>query len=39
MRVASLTGLRGVAAVSVLLYHIPHQPAFAQFAIPLFSRA
>ena len=34
MRVASLTGLRGVAAVSVLLYHIPHQPAFAQFAIP-----
>jgi len=39
MRVASLTGLRGVAAVSVLLYHIPHQPAFTQFAIPLFSRA
>ncbi|AMK18238.1 MULTISPECIES: acyltransferase family protein [Sphingobium] len=39
MRVASLTGLRGVAAVSVLLYHIPHQPAFADFAIPLFSRA
>ncbi|ANI76512.1 acyltransferase family protein [Sphingobium sp. EP60837] len=39
MRVASLTGLRGVAAVSVLLYHIPHQPAFAGFAIPLFSRA
>ena len=39
MRVASLTGLRGVAAVSVLLYHIPHQPAFSQFAIPLFSRA
>lgn len=39
MRISSLTGLRGVAAVSVLLYHIPHQPAFAQFAIPLFSRA
>lgn len=39
MRISSLTGLRGVAAVSVLLYHIPHQPAFANFAIPLFSRA
>lgn len=39
MRISSLTGLRGVAAVSVLLYHIPHQPAFAQYAIPLFSRA
>ncbi|EZP71423.1 Acyltransferase [Sphingomonas paucimobilis] len=39
MRIAPLTGLRGVAAVSVLLYHIPHQPAFAAFAIPLFSRA
>ncbi|MHA6766849.1 acyltransferase family protein [Sphingobium ummariense] len=39
MRIASLTGLRGIAAVSVLLYHIPHNPAFAQFAIPLFSRA
>ena len=39
MRISSLTGLRGVAAVSVLLYHIPHQPAFEKFAIPLFSRA
>ena len=39
MRISSLTGLRGIAAVSVLLYHIPHQPAFEQFAIPLFSRA
>ena len=39
MRISSLTGLRGVAAVSVLLYHIPHNPAFASFAIPLFSRA
>ncbi|HKT78305.1 MAG TPA: acyltransferase [Sphingobium sp.] len=39
MRISSLTGLRGVAAVSVLLYHIPHQPAFAHFAMPLFSRA
>ncbi|HKY80784.1 MAG TPA: acyltransferase [Sphingobium sp.] len=39
MRISSLTGLRGVAAVSVLLYHIPHQPAFEQFAMPLFSRA
>ena len=39
MRISSLTGLRGVAAVSVLLYHIPHQPAFEKFAMPLFSRA
>lgn len=39
MRISSLTGLRGVAAVSVLLYHIPHNPAFAAFAMPIFSRA
>lgn len=39
MRISSLTGLRGVAAVSVLLYHIPHNPALADFTIPLFSRA
>lgn len=39
MRISSLTGLRGVAAVSVLLYHIPHNPTFSAFAIPLFSRA
>lgn len=39
MRISSLTGLRGVAAVSVLLYHIPHQPAFAAYAMPPFSRA
>lgn len=39
MRISSLTGLRGVAAVSVLLYHIPHNPAFEAFRIPLFSRA
>lgn len=39
MRISSLTGLRGIAAVSVLLYHIPHQPAFAAYAMPLFSRA
>ncbi len=39
MRIASLTGLRGIAAVSVLLYHIPHNPAFADYAIPLFNRA
>ena len=39
MRIATLTGLRGVAAVCVLLYHIPHQPAFERFAMPLFSRA
>ncbi|WP_176591007.1 acyltransferase [Sphingobium sp. EM0848] len=39
MRISSLTGLRGVAAVSVLLYHIPHNPTFEAFRIPLFSRA
>lgn len=39
MRIASLTGLRGVAAVAVMLYHIPHAPAFEAFAIPLFARA
>ena len=39
MRISSLTGLRGVAAVSVLLYHIPHNPAFEAFRLPLFSRA
>ncbi|NWK94823.1 acyltransferase [Sphingobium lactosutens] len=39
MRISSLTGLRGIAAVSVLLYHIPHNPTFAAYAMPLFSRA
>ncbi|MGH6612744.1 acyltransferase family protein [Sphingomonas sp.] len=39
MRISSLTGLRGVAAVAVMLYHIPHNPTFAAFEIPLFSRA
>ncbi|WP_150291823.1 acyltransferase family protein [Sphingobium estronivorans] len=39
MRISSLTGLRGVAAVSVLLYHIPHNPSFEAFRLPLFSRA
>jgi peptidoglycan/LPS O-acetylase OafA/YrhL len=38
MRIATLTGLRGIAAVSVMLYHIPHQPAFHAFAMPLFAR-
>ncbi|UIJ46160.1 acyltransferase [Sphingomonas cannabina] len=38
MRIAPLTGLRGIAAVAVLLYHIPHHAAFAAFAMPLFSR-
>lgn len=39
MRISSLTGLRGVAAVSVMLYHISHNPTFAAFEVPLFSRA
>ncbi|HVJ02721.1 MAG TPA: acyltransferase [Sphingomonas sp.] len=39
MRIAPLTGLRGIAAVAVMLYHIPHSPAFGAFAMPLFSRA
>ncbi|MBO9621722.1 MAG: acyltransferase [Sphingomonas sp.] len=39
MRIAPLTGLRGIAAVAVMLYHIPHAPAFHAYAVPLFSRA
>lgn len=39
MRVDSLTGIRGVAAMAVMLYHIPQQPAFAAFRIALFDRA
>ncbi|MGY4397539.1 peptidoglycan/LPS O-acetylase OafA/YrhL [Sphingomonas sp. UYAg733] len=39
MRISSLTGLRGVAAVAVMLYHISHNPTFATFELPLFSRA
>ncbi|AQR72332.1 acyltransferase [Sphingomonas sp. LM7] len=39
MRIAPLTGLRGIAAIAVLLYHIPHSPAFAEWGMLLFSRA
>lgn len=39
MRIAPLTGLRGIAAVAVMIYHIPHNPAFAGWDVPLFSRA
>lgn len=39
MRVDSLTGVRGIAALSIMLYHIPQQPAFAAFRIALFDRA
>lgn len=39
MRVDSLTGVRGVAAMAVMLYHIPQQPAFAAFRMTLFDRA
>jgi peptidoglycan/LPS O-acetylase OafA/YrhL len=39
MRIAPLTGLRGIAAIAVLLYHIPHSPAFADWGMLLFSRA
>jgi len=39
MRVAPLTGLRGIAAVAVMLYHIPHAAAFEAYAIGLFARA
>jgi peptidoglycan/LPS O-acetylase OafA/YrhL len=39
MRIAPLTGLRGIAAIAVLFYHIPHSPAFHAFGMSLFSRA
>lgn len=39
MRIAPLTGLRGIAAVAVMIYHIPHSPAFAAWGTTLFSRA
>jgi peptidoglycan/LPS O-acetylase OafA/YrhL len=38
-RVSSLTGIRGVAAVAVMIYHIPHLPIFADYRIALFSKA
>lgn len=38
MRIAPLTGLRGIAAVSVLIYHIPHHPAFHDYVLHLFDR-
>jgi peptidoglycan/LPS O-acetylase OafA/YrhL len=38
MRIAPLTGLRGLAAVSVLIYHIPHHPAFRDYSLRLFDR-
>jgi peptidoglycan/LPS O-acetylase OafA/YrhL len=38
-RVASLTGIRGVAAVAVMIYHIPHLPIFADYRMALFSKA
>lgn len=39
MRVDSLTGVRGVAALSVMVYHLPQHSVFAAFRIPLFDRA
>jgi peptidoglycan/LPS O-acetylase OafA/YrhL len=39
MRVDTLTGMRGIAALSVMLYHLPQQPAFAAFRMSLFDRA
>ncbi|WP_404337265.1 acyltransferase family protein [Sphingomonas sp. MMS12-HWE2-04] len=39
MRIAPLTGLRGIAAIAVMIYHIPHNPAFAAWDLTLFSRA
>lgn len=39
MRVDSLTGVRGVAALSVMVYHLPQHSVFAAFRMPLFDRA
>ncbi|KQM85343.1 hypothetical protein ASE67_13025 [Sphingomonas sp. Leaf23] len=39
MRVDSLTGVRGVAALSVMVYHLPQHSVFAAFRLPLFDRA
>lgn len=39
MRIPALTGIRGVAAVAVMLYHVPQQAIFAAFRIPLVDRA
>ncbi|USI72972.1 acyltransferase family protein [Sphingomonas morindae] len=38
-RVEGLTGIRGVAALAVLLYHLHFNPAFAQYNFSLTSRA
>lgn len=36
--IKSLTGIRGVAAFSVMLYHLSQNPAFAAFKTPFFAK-